>query len=44
MKTKLLTTLVAVGVIAGSMATAFAAQPPKRRDTMKNKITPRTDR
>jgi len=33
MKTKLLTTLVAAGVMAGSMATAFAAQPPKMKMT-----------
>lgn len=29
MKTKLLTCLVAAGVMAGSMATAIDAQPPK---------------
>ena len=33
MKTKLLTTLVAAGVMAGSMATAFAAQPKKMKMT-----------
>ena len=33
MKTRLLTTLVAAGVMAGSMATAFAAQPPKMKMT-----------
>jgi len=33
MKTKLLTTLVAAGVMAGSMSTAIAAQPPKMKMT-----------
>jgi len=33
MKTQLLTTLVAAGVMAGSMTTAFAAQPPKMKMT-----------
>ena len=33
MKTKLLTTLVAASVMADSMATAIAAQPPKMKMT-----------
>ena len=33
MKTKLLATLVAAGLMAGSMATAFAEQPPKMKMT-----------
>jgi len=32
MKTKLLTTLVAAGVMAGSMTTAFAADPRYKAD------------
>ena len=36
MKTQLLTTLVAAGVMAGSMATAFAAQPKKMKMTTEN--------
>lgn len=47
MKTKLLTTLVAAGVMAGSMATAFAAEPPKMKmtnDIPASLTAPDTDR
>ena len=42
MKTKLLTTLVAAGVMAGSMATAFAAEPKYKADVPASLITPDT--
>ena len=42
MKTKLLTTLVAAGVMAGSMTTAFAADPKYKADVPASLITPDT--
>jgi len=42
MKTQLLTTLVAAGVMAGSMTTAFAADPRYKADVPASLITPDT--
>ncbi len=42
MKTKLLTTLVAAAVMAGSMATAIAAAPKYKADVPASLITPDT--